>query len=263
MLLFIGDSKEKRLFIEQLGNSNSAIRIIWLHGWGQNHKSFSQLSELFSNETENYLIDLPGFGQSEAPKEIWGTIDYTNTIIEWLQKLPHKRNFFIGHSFGCRIAIQTAQLLTTKPDGIILIAAPGLKRRRTLLFKIKAYLLKTAGKCLKLIDQYLKTSLKGKFSNNFGSRDYKAASGIMRNILVKTINEDLTNVAMQITTPTLLIYGTNDDETPVEFGQCYNQLIKTSKFFELPGFDHYTILSLGRHQVYNLITRFLHKGISC
>jgi pimeloyl-ACP methyl ester carboxylesterase len=247
------------LFIKQLGNNNAPVRIIWLHGWAQNHHAFLQLSRLFNTEAENYLIDLPGFGQSEPPKEIWGTMDYTKVIIQWLQTLPPKKTFIIGHSFGGRIAIQTAQSLTTKLGGIILLATTGLKKKRNLLFKIKAFILKSFGKWLRLIDKYLHTSLKGKFSNNFGSRDYKAAKGIMRDILVKTINEDLTTIAMQINIPTLLIYGSNDDETPVEFGQRYSQLIKNSNFFVLPGFDHYTILSSGRHQVYNLITQFLQK----
>ncbi len=254
---------KSHMFITKQGNSSAKIRIIWLHGWGQNHSSLLKLSSLFNNEAENYLIDLPGFGQSAAPTEIWGTIDYTKSLIAWLQALPPKETYIIGHSFGGRIAIQAAQMHPNAMYGIILIAAAGLKKKRTMLFKIKAMTLKYISTSLRIIDKYLHTAFKEKFSRNFGSRDYKATQGVMRGIFVKTVNEDLSTIAAFITVPTLLIYGTEDQETPSQFGEIYNKLIKDSSFFALPGFDHHNILSLGRHQVYNLITQFLQRAQTC
>ena len=237
--------------------------MVWLHGWGNNHSSLLQLSNLFVNEAEHYLIDLPGFGQSLPPKEIWGSAEYTKAFIAWLQTLPSKKTYIIGHSFGGRVAIQAAQLVPDAIHGIILIAASGLQKKRSVLFKIKALLLKNIGKSLKLIDNCCKTTLKDKYSRNFGSSDYKATKGIMRSIFVKIIHEDLSSIAALVTTPTLLLYGALDQEAPAQFGKMYNKLMQNSSFFELPGFNHYSILSTGRHQVYNLITQFLQRALSC
>ena len=251
------------MFTKKYGNSNAELRIIWLHGWGQNHTSLLKLSALFDNEVENYLIDLPGFGQAAAPTEPWGTIDYAKAVIEWLQQLPPKKTYIAGHSFGGRIAIQMAALTPNAIAGIILIAAAGLKRKRSIAFKIKAATLKYLAKCLKTIDNYFNTTLKETFSGSFGSSDYKATKGVMRAVLVKTVNEDLAPIAAQVTVPSILIYGSEDEEAPAQFGRIYNKLIKNSQFFELPGFDHYSILATGRHQVYNLIAKFLQRERVC
>lgn len=248
------------MFIKQTGNTNATIRIIWLHGWGQNHQAFNQLSHLFSQETDNYFLDLPGFGQTAPPTSVWGTLEYTQEILNWLQQLPTKQTFIVGHSFGARLAIQAAKLQPPSLAGIILIAAAGLPRKRSIFFTIKAITLIGLAKSLRFIDNYCHTKLRQYFNNYFGSNDYKATSGIMRNILVKVIHEDLTTIAQQITLPTLLIYGENDTETPIELGRRLQKLIKTAKFFALPGFDHNSILSLGKHQVYHLIRQFLEKG---
>ena len=255
--------KENLLFIKKTGNDNAKVRMIWLHGWRLDHKSLLQLSELLQDETENYLIDLPGFGQSETPSKIWGTIDYANELIIWLKTLPPKKTYIIGHSFGGRVAIQISQLIPEKISGIILIAASGLKMKRSIFFKIKATTLKYMGKCLKNIDNILNTSFKENFARNFGSSDYRAATGIMRKMFVKIIHEDLTNIASLVKTPALLIYGAKDEEAPPIFGSKYNKLMTNSQYFELPVFDHNNILTIGRHQVYNLITNFLGNKDLC
>lgn len=247
------------MFINHQGNSEAVVRIIWLHGWGVNHATLLKLSNLFNNETENLLLDLPGFGKSAPPPEIWGSAEYTTAFITWLQTLPHKTTYIVSHSFGGRIAIQAAQLRPDIINGIVLIAASGLKKKRGFTFKIKAYILKCISKSLKIIDNHCNTNIKDKFSSNFGSHDYKAAFGIMKSVFVKIVHEDLSNIASLVQVATLLIYGSKDQETPVEFGKTYNNLIKNSSFIELPGFDHYSILSYGQHQLYNLITQFIQR----
>ena len=61
----------------------------------------------------------------------------------------------------------------------------------------------------------------------FGSSDYKIA-GPMRKILIKTVNENLEGSARKIQCPTLLIYGENDQHTPPETGQRFEQMIPKS-----------------------------------
>ena len=115
--------------------------------------------------------------------------DYANNLISWLQKLSSKKTYIIGHSFGGRIAIHIAQTTTPIIDGIILIAASGLKKKRTMLFRSKAFTMQTIGKCLSMIDTCLHTSTKERYSRNFGSSDYRATRGIMRGIFIKTIQK--------------------------------------------------------------------------
>ena len=68
-------------------------------------------------------------------------------------------------------------------------------------------------------------NLEGWAKNHIGSRDYKAASPRMKQVLVETVNEDLSNDAKKIKVPTILIYGTEDSEVPYEDIKEYEKLI--------------------------------------
>ncbi len=87
----------------------------------------------------------------------------------------------------------------------------------------------------------------------FGSADYKSSGGL-RKIFVRVVNEDLSEQAEKIQCPVTLIYGTEDTETPPEFGERYSRLIKHSKLFLLDGQDHYSVLQNGRHQTIKIIS---------
>lgn len=53
----------------------------------------------------------------------------------------------------------------------------------------------------------------------FGSRDYNALDAEMRQTFVKVISQDLTPYLPRIQQPTLLLWGTEDTETPLWMGQ--------------------------------------------
>lgn len=251
----------KPFFIKKLANSakENNVRLVWLHGWGQDHQALLPMAEFFADVAENYLLDLPGFGQSQLPDEAWDSADYASAIVNWLRSLEHKPTYIIGHSFGCRIGLQIAANYSHYVNGLILIAAPGLKRKRSAAFKTKVAGLKLIGKTLKRIDELFKTSLKERYSNRVGSRDYKKAQGILRTILIKAVNENLTEVAKNIHKPVLFIYGEQDNETPIELGKKYKELIPKAKLVLLPNQDHYTVLAAGRYQIQNLIEKFLEE----
>ena len=88
-----------------------------------------------------------------------------------------------------------------------------------------------------------------------GSRDYKAASPMMRQILVNTVNEDLSEYAKKIEEPTLLIWGDNDTEEPVEEARKLEKIMIDAGLVVLPG-SHYAYLE-NLHQVINIINTFL------
>ena len=105
-----------------------------------------------------------------------------------------------------------------------------------------------------ILQNLLKTLKKIPLLNDFGeymkkyigSRDYKAASPIMRQTLVNVVNEDLTKFAREIEEPTLLIWGTNDTEAPINEARELEKVMIDAALIELPG-THYAYLeNLGR-----------------
>ena len=241
----------------EIGDKNADTAVIWAHGWGTNHKEFMPAAEPLKNMAAHYFIDFPGFGHSPVPTETWAPKDYAVFMGAFIKSLPHKNIIWIGHSFGCRVGVN---LTAQNPDIIkqmILIAAAGLKRKRPFHKKIEYFIKVYTYKGLKRL---VPTGLVSEnwLKSRFGSTDYKNA-GNLRNILIKTVNEHLETIAPAIQCPVTLIYGSKDDQTPVSMGQKYEQLIPNANLVVLDGYDHYTILTMGRHQLAALIKPILNN----
>ncbi len=230
---------------------------IWLHGWGQDLTAFDRLSDLMVGAGTHTLYDQPGFGETPIAKAGDGTEDYADRLATLLEGTgPH---IFVGHSFGVRVSIQLAARHPQLVSGIIGIAGAGLKRKRSLAFKARAKIIRTWGQLTRLIDRLFGTGLRAQFENRFGSADYRNA-GELRTTFVKVVNEDLSPQAQATECPVCLIYGEHDSETPPEFGMRYQKLMKNAEFHELPGYDHWDILTRGAYQCEAVIKRFLEKN---
>ena len=78
-----------------------------------------------------------------------------------------------------------------------------------------------------------------------GSADYNAASPIMRQCLVKAVNEDLTELIPNINVPTLLVWGEKDDAVPLSDARLMERLIKDSGLVVFEGCGHFAFLEQG------------------
>lgn len=240
------------LHVTTVGNGNT--HIIWAHGWGQSGAAFAPLANSFTSFATNYLPDLPGFGKTPPPNEAWDTADYANHMAEWLKTLPEGKKIWVGHSFGGRVGLRLAANHPTSIDALVLIGTAGLPRKRSVLqkiwFKTKIYTFKL------LKPLFPEGSARNKLRAFFGSADYLNA-GQMRDILIKTVREDQSASAATINTPTLIICGAADTEAPPDISQRLHALIANSTLHILPSYDHYTILTQGRHQLARLIKPLL------
>ena len=75
-----------------------------------------------------------------------------------------------------------------------------------------------------------------------GSSDYANATPMMRRILSKVVNEDLTDRLASIKAPTLLIWGENDTATPLTDAKKMERLIPDAGLVSFPGCGHYSFL---------------------
>lgn len=204
------------------------------------------------------LVDFPGFGSSPMPPDVWGTADYADAVAAWLGSLPPRPRIWIGHSFGCRVGLQISARHPGLLTGMVLVAAAGLPRRRTVQERIRLDLRRRAFKVAKVFVP--EGAGRDRLRSKFGSADYKAAES-MRPILVRVVNEDLGATATKVDCPVLLIYGSEDTDTPPEIGARFQTLIPRAELIVLDGFDHLGLLHEGRQQVVHNIQRFL-KNLS-
>ena len=222
--------------------------IILLHGWGQNIEMMKPIGNNLSNKYKITIIDFPGFGKSEEPKTPWTIEDYKEMLEKVVEKLKIKCPIIMGHSFGGRVAIRYSA--DNKIEKLILFGSPCIRKQKELSMKTK--ILKKM-KQLPGMD-----SIGEKMKKYIGSRDYKAASPMMRQILVNTVNEDLSEYAKKIEEPTLLIWGDNDTEEPVEEAKDLEKIMPDAGLVVLPG-GHYVYLE-NLYQIINIINTFLKGG---
>ena len=219
--------------------------IVLLHGWGQNIEMMKPIGDNLCINHRITILDLPGFGESEEPKEVWNIGDYSNMLEEFLNRLDIKKPVIMGHSFGGRIAIRYSA--NHSIEKLVLFGSPCIRIQEELPLYVK--MLKSAKKLpgLNELGEYMKKYI--------GSRDYKAASPMMRKILVNVVNEDLSKYAREIEEPTLLIWGEQDTEAPLKDAKELEKIMIDAGLVVLPG-THYAYLeNLG--QVINILNNFL------
>ncbi len=169
--------------------------ILLLHGWGQNIEMMKPLGDAFCENHRITIIDFPGFGNSEEPKEAWTIDKYSLMLEDFVKQVGIKKPIVMGHSFGGRVAIRYSA--RNNIEKLVLFGAPCIRIQEKLPLSVR--ILKTLKK-LPLMNEF------GEYMKQYiGSRDYKAASPIMRQTLVDVVNEDLSGYAKKIEEPTLLI----------------------------------------------------------
>lgn len=199
--------------------------IVLLHGWGQNIEMMKFLADRL--EGRKIIIDFPGFGKSPEPSISFDVKDYTNMLHEFLLSIGVNKPVLIGHSFGGRISIKYGSIYDV--ERIILFGSPCIRVEKKPDFKQKIY-------------KYTKHTLLGPIIRELiASPDYKAASKIMRETLVKVVNEDLLDDAKKISVPTLLIWGDHDEAVPIDLARKQVESMKDAALIELQG-SHYAYL---------------------
>lgn len=213
-------------------NINADTTIVLLHGWGQNIEMMDFIAEPFYKEYNVLIIDLPGHGKSEEPKTVWSLEDFAIMVNNLVKSLSLKHITLIGHSFGGKISIIYAAKYEV--DNLILLASPYKVAITKLSLKTKIFKRICKIKCLSKYTEKLKKKV--------GSTDYRNATPMMRNILVKHINTDVTDFCKKITAPTIIIWGTNDTTIGIENAYELEKLIKDSAVIPFVGGTHFAYL---------------------
>lgn len=221
--------------------TGSGRPLILMHGWGCDHSTVRSIAATAALTHTVYNIDFPGFGASEEPAEVWGVERYTRLIEALVKAEKLESPVLVGHSFGGRVAILFAS--RNKADKVILVDAAGIKPRRTLKYYLKVYSFKAGKKFWELILGKEKAQARiDRMRARRGSSDYAGASPMMRRILSKVVNEDLTDRLPLISAPALLIWGENDTATPLSDAKKMARLIPDSGLVSFPGCGHYSFL---------------------
>ncbi len=216
--------------------------VLLLHGWGSSLAPYRPLMAQLSAKYRVIALDFPGFGGSEEPKEPWDVEAYARFTLQFLEQFRPQRLALVGHSYGGRVILKLASRETpwtlTK---IVLIDSAGIKppasgkkSARQRIFKLGKWFF-SRKPMAKLFPNALE-----KLRVKFGSADYAAASPMMRQCLVKAVNEDLSHLLPHIKAPTLLVWGDRDTATPLSDARRMEQEIPNAGLALIPGAGHFS-----------------------
>lgn len=224
-------------------SQEGAHTIILMHGWGCDHTTLASVERVALQCGYRVInVDFPGFGRSQEPSEVWGVEAYTAQIEDFIKELGITNPTLLGHSFGGRVGI----LYASRHDDVnalILVDAAGIKPNRTLKYYWKVYTFKAMKRLMYLF--YGRKNAEKRLDARrakAGSSDYASASPMMRRILSRVVNEDLTDRLPHIKAPTLLIWGENDTATPIADARKMERLIPGAGLVSFPGCGHYSFL---------------------
>lgn len=219
------------LFAETYGEGPP--RVLALHGWGRRGSDFSACLQ----GLPALALDLPGFGASPPPTEAIGAEGYAEVVADALGAFE-RPPVLVGHSFGARVAVCLAAMNPGRSGPLILAGAP-LTRSRPAPPPSFAFRVSRLLEGMGLVSERRMERLR----RREGSADYRAASGVMRGVLVRVIGESYQAQLRLIESPVRLIWGETDREVPLLVARWALEVLRSSgtevELEVIPGVGHH------------------------
>ena len=219
--------------------------VFLFHGWGAPLAFYEKTIAELAVKYTVIAPEFPGFGESDEPLTPWGMAEYTEFAVKFIESFGAEKVILYGHSFGGRVIIKMHEMgkLPFSIDKILLVDSAGIKPKKSLSTKTKIIIYKAGKKIISLppVKALFPDALKN-YQNKSGSSDYRAASPMMRQCFTKIVNEDLTHLLPDIYAPTLLIWGENDDATPLSDAKIMESKIPDAGLVVLQNAGHYSFL---------------------
>jgi pimeloyl-ACP methyl ester carboxylesterase len=218
--------------------------VVLVHGWGANLGLMMPLAERLAGLGYCcHVPEMPGHGQSGLPPTAWSVHDYARLVAQYLDHHRLDAVLLFGHSFGGRLGLVLGAHYGDRVRKLALADSAGVRPRPSTVGQLRLKGYRVALNMLKGIGLSSQAErLRGWYTNRYGSADYKAASGVMRETFVKVVNEDLLPLAARIQIPTLLLWGDQDRDTPLWQGQMLEKTIPDAGLVVWEGAGHYSYL---------------------
>jgi pimeloyl-ACP methyl ester carboxylesterase len=229
-----GDSQ---VFGETYGTG--PIRVVWLHGWARQARDFSVAAQVLADRGfASVALDLPGFGSSPAPSSPGGAQFYAELILPTLREISESPLVLVGHSFGGRVALLVASEHPELVRELVLTGVPLLRLAPTRTSPLRYRLVRWLATRHLISDARLESA-----RQKYGSSDYRNASGVIRDVLVATMQENYEAALSSLRTPVTFLWGDGDREAPPEVAKRAAQLVTApSSVSVLAGVGHFVPL---------------------
>jgi pimeloyl-ACP methyl ester carboxylesterase len=200
------------------------VQVVWLHGWRRSSGDFALAGELLARRgIASVALDLPGFGATPLPHGPGGAELYAQLIAPALTDISPAPLILVGHSFGGRVATVIAVKNPERVKGLLLTGVPLVRRTSSRRAPLKYRLVRSAHRRGLLSDAAMERA-----RHHYGSSDYRHASGVLRDILVVSVNESYEAELARVSAPVTMVWGDNDHDVPLDVARSAQAMLVAS-----------------------------------
>lgn len=224
--------------------AGSGPTVLFLHGWGAHRGLVWPLAARIAQRGYHVIVpDLPGFGETQPPSTAWTVFDYANYVVALLDSFNIDTCYLFGHSFGGRLGLILGAEHGHRIRRMVLANSAGIVEKGPLWQRLRLGAYKTIRDSLYRVGaRAIADTLRATYNARYGSSDLQQAEGVMRQIFLNVINQDLQSYARRVHPSTLLLWGDRDEDTPLRFAHILEQAIPDAGLVVYPGAGHYSYL---------------------
>jgi 3-oxoadipate enol-lactonase len=238
-------------------NKIGGIPVVFIHGFLGSSLDWINQFCYFNPKYHLILLDLPGFGSSDKPRDNYSIEFFSSIVYSVLTAFAYNKIILVGHSLGGMIAQHIASNHPKLVKKLILISAT-YSFSSSFCDKINLLFVNIIFKFF--YKKFLKSVINRIISKREESKKfrtfYNKALNLPKHVILSTFKNmtlrcNLKSNLSHISAPTLIIHGTNDKIILSSMVNTMNTLISSSEMIEINAAPHR--LMIENHEKVNRI----------
>lgn len=241
-----------------LGQGEEALLLIHSAAWSS--VEYTALAERLSKHYTVYLVDLPGYGDSDKPQTSYSLSFFRDTMVRFIEQFPEQRFHLVGSSVGATLSVLLATDFPDRVQSLTMIDPVGFgeeidrtaliaqmpilaelllfPNRATFYYVLNQGWLTDHGNInLNLKEQLYQDAVLPKASRAKLSllRDLIT----VRNGIAPTVLTTVDQAAIQVQQPVLLLWGEQDSYAPIAQHMHALTVLPQAQYHSIPESGHF------------------------
>jgi len=231
--------------------------LVLLHGALADSRVWRRQLDDLSDQFMVVAWDAPGCGRSSDPDEHIGSFEYAGYLAGFIEELGLKKPHLLGLSFGSVLALEFYRLYPAVPKTLLLVSAyagwagslpPDVVEDRIQMAKKQIELPPQ-----QVVENWIPTLFKQSVPTDVVEElsaimvEFRPAG--LKAMLSAAARIDLREMLPTINVPTLLLYGEEDQRSPLKVAEEMHSAIPGSTLVTVPGVGH--VVNLEAPEVFN------------